>query len=133
MQKLLRFSRSAFCSLKNDMTGYRDYIESFSPEKKPSWVLHLENILHGDQERTLTLPFLPQCCRSACSMSCVNLLFSTWQSSLEGTCLPGVISSLRYLCNNSFSRCSLHKPISQMEQLIQQASISCQEAHGPSS
>lgn len=46
---------------------------------------------------------------------------------------PWCISSLRYLCTNSFSKCSLHKLISHMEQLIHQASISCQDAHGFSS
>lgn len=59
--------------------------------------------------------------------------FKMLPSSLWRSLLLWGICSLRYFWSNSFSKCSLQKLISHIEQLIQQASISCQDAHGPSS
>lgn len=56
-----------------------------------------------------------------------------WPGSLGRNFLPWGVCSLSYLCNNSFSKHSLHKLISLSEQLIHQANISCQHAHSPSS
>lgn len=43
----------------------------------------------------------------------------------------GIVRSLRYLCNNSFSKWSLQKLVSHTEELIQQARVSCQDAQQP--
>ena len=88
--------------------------------RKPSGTIHLEKMLHGGQEGILTPTSLPQCCKPAYSMSSMNL-FNMWPSSLGRSLLPWGICSLRYFCNNSFSKWSLQKLISHMEELIQQA------------
>lgn len=83
-------------------------------------------------ERTLT----SACCPRAANQHAPHLvwLFLGYVAALIRRGLPPWCTSSRtYPCHNSFSKCSLRKPIGHVERLIQQVPGSCRGAHGPSS